>query len=72
MSSFHGKAIAITGGASGIGIETAKLLCSRGAKVSIVDVQQDLLTEAAAAIKSGGGEVLTLKLDVRDSKQVDS
>ncbi|EOA86748.1 uncharacterized protein SETTUDRAFT_153540 [Exserohilum turcica Et28A] len=69
MSSFHGKAIAITGGASGIGIETAKLLCSRGAKVSIVDVQQDLLTEAAAAIKSGGGEVLTLKLDVRDSKQ---
>ncbi|PVH92422.1 NAD(P)-binding protein [Periconia macrospinosa] len=72
MSSVQGKVIAITGGASRIGFETAKLLSSRGAKVSIADVQQDLLTEAGAEIKSIGGEVFTFKLDVRDREQVES
>lgn len=72
MASFEGKVIAITGGASGIGLETAKLLSSRGAKVSIADIQEGPLQEAAAAIKSAGGEVLTSKVDVRDRNQVDA
>jgi NAD(P)-dependent dehydrogenase (short-subunit alcohol dehydrogenase family) len=71
MASFDGKVIAITGGASGIGLETAKLLSSRGAKVSIADVQDGPLQEAANALRSTGGEVFTYKLDVRDRKQVD-
>ena len=71
MASFDGKVIAITGGASGIGLETAKLLSSRGAKVSIADVQDEPLQEAANALRSTGGEVFTYKLDVRDRKQVD-
>lgn len=72
MASFKGKVIAITGGASGIGLETSKLLTSRGAKVSIADVQEGSLQEAATTIRSAGGDVLTYKLDVRDRKQVDS
>ena len=72
MSSFQGKVIAITGGASGIGLETAKLLSSRGAKVSIADVQDGPLQEAAAAIKSAGGDVLVSKVDVRNSEQVNA
>lgn len=72
MASFTGKVIAITGGASGIGLETAKLLSSRGAKLSIADVQEGALQEAATAIRSAGGEVFTFKLDVRDRKQVDT
>lgn len=71
MTSFTGKVIAITGGASGIGLETAKLLSSRGAKVSLADVQDGALDEAAAIIKSAGGEAFTFKLDVRNSAQVD-
>lgn len=72
MASFAGKVIAITGGASGIGLETAKLLSSRGAKLSIADVQEGPLQEGATAIQSVGGEVFTFKLDVRDRKQVDA
>ena len=72
MTSFKDKVIAITGGASGIGLETAKLLSSRGAKVSIADVQDGALDTAATALKSAGGEVFTFKLDVRNSSQVDA
>lgn len=72
MASFEGKVIAITGGASGIGLETAKLLSSRGAKISIADVQEGPLNEAATAIQNAGGEVFTFKLDVRDRKEVDA
>ncbi|KAF2022343.1 NAD(P)-binding protein [Aaosphaeria arxii CBS 175.79] len=72
MASFENKVIAITGGASGIGLETAKLLSSRRAKMSIADVQDELLHEAATAIRATGGEVFTYKLDVRNHAQVDA
>lgn len=72
MSSFEGKVIAITGGASGIGLETAKLLASRGAKLSLADLQEAALKEAASAIQKQGAEVLTFPLDVRNRKQVDA
>ena len=65
------KVIAITGGASGIGLATAHLLASRGAKLSLADVQEAALSEAALAIKSEHNvEVLTFVLDVRKASQV--
>lgn len=73
MASLEGKVIAITGGASGIGLATAKLLASRGAKVAIADVQSGLLEEAATAIKAAGHpDVLTTVVDVRDGESVKS
>ncbi|RDW77356.1 hypothetical protein BP6252_05409 [Coleophoma cylindrospora] len=73
MASMLGKVIAITGGASGMGLATARLLAARGAKVSIADVQGDLLQEAATLIKSDGkGDVMTSIVDVRDSNSVAS
>ena len=38
MSDFEGLAAAVTGGASGIGLATARLLRSRGARVAVLDV----------------------------------
>jgi len=69
----EGKVIAITGGASGIGLATAKLLASRGAKLSLADVQESALQEAASSIKSAGhGEVHTCVVDVRKAESVEA
>jgi NAD(P)-dependent dehydrogenase (short-subunit alcohol dehydrogenase family) len=68
----NGKVVAITGGASGIGLATAKLLASRGALLSIADVQDKALKEAVTAIKSevSAAQVLTFQVDVRNSESV--
>lgn len=71
----EGKTIAITGGASGIGLSTAILLAKRGAKISIADVSKENLGKAASAIKeasSHSNEVVACQCDVRDYGQVQS
>ncbi|KAI1612138.1 oxidoreductase [Exophiala viscosa] len=70
MASFEGKVIAITGGASGIGLATAKLLASRGATLSLGDTNQAGLDDAIKSL-SGGKHTSTV-IDVTNSKQVNS
>lgn len=68
---FSGKVIALTGAASGIGLETAKLLAASGAKLSIADVREGPLHAAASELEKGGkGEVLATVLNVTDASQV--
>ena len=43
-------AAVVTGGASGLGLGTAKLLAAAGAKVKLLDVNADLRIAAAAAV----------------------
>jgi NAD(P)-dependent dehydrogenase (short-subunit alcohol dehydrogenase family) len=71
-TNFAGKVIALTGGASGIGLETSKMLASRGATVCIADVQEKMLAQAVSAIESGGGKVSSQVVNVRDRKAVES
>jgi NAD(P)-dependent dehydrogenase (short-subunit alcohol dehydrogenase family) len=61
--SLHGKVVAITGGARGIGKATAEALARRGARLALGDV--DLATAEATAAGLGGGSI-ALALDVSD------
>ncbi|KAH9215117.1 BcABA4 [Leptodontidium sp. 2 PMI_412] len=68
-----GKVIAITGAASGIGLETAQLLASHGATLSLADVQEEALQQVQERLQSEYQvEVLTTTLDVRNWQQVDA
>lgn len=65
------KVIAITGAASGVGLETAKLLASKGAKVSLADVQGDALNNVVSEITKAGGQAIGTVVDVRNRVQVE-
>ena len=47
MSILRGKTVLITGGARGIGAETARLLHAQGARLVLTDVDQEPLTALA-------------------------
>jgi short-subunit dehydrogenase len=59
------RAIFITGAASGIGREAARLFASRGYRVGLYDIDEGALQLLAAEI--GLGRCLAARLDVRDS-----
>lgn len=65
---FHGQHIVVTGGSSGIGLVTAQLLASRGARVSLIARRKELLDEAVAGI---GEHAAGFAADVGDKAQLD-
>ncbi|QJD91393.1 SDR family oxidoreductase [Duganella dendranthematis] len=62
----------ITGASSGIGLFTAKLLATRGAKVALLARRKDVLEQAVSEIRAAGGEALALMVDVTDQASVDA
>ena len=67
----QGRTFALTGGASGIGLATAKNVHSRGANVAIADVDQAAIDKASELFDKSDRVMLT-KLDVTTRKDVDS
>lgn len=72
MASPAGKVIALTGCGSGIGLATAKYLAAQGATLSICDVQEGPLTEAAEAVRKIGREPMVTVLDIAEENEVNS
>lgn len=66
------KIIVITGAASGIGLESSRLLASKGAKLSLADVQEKPLKELEAELKQSGARVISFVVDVSKRDQVES
>jgi len=68
VKNFEGKVAVITGGNSGIGLATAKLLREQGAKVAISGRDRDTL---AAAVRDIGGDTLAIRADVSNLSDLD-
>jgi len=66
----QGQTAVITGGASGLGLELARLAASRGMKLVLADVQAGAL-EAAAAELGARTEVLARVVDVSRAAEVE-
>ncbi|KAL1887130.1 hypothetical protein Sste5346_010419 [Sporothrix stenoceras] len=73
-TNLRGKVIALTGGGGGMGIETAKMLAARGAKVSMADVKatDTVMRAVADEITQAGGTAMVTVVDVRDRASVDA
>lgn len=70
MFTVEGKVAIVTGGASGLGLNFAKVYARYGANVALLDVRQDRLDAAAAEIRAAyGREVLPLVCDVTSAEQ---
>ncbi|WP_099826940.1 SDR family NAD(P)-dependent oxidoreductase [Oceaniglobus indicus] len=63
MKRLDGKIALITGGAAGIGLDTARLFLDEGARVALVDLNDDDLAKAAGEL-GGGDDVLCIAADV--------
>jgi NAD(P)-dependent dehydrogenase (short-subunit alcohol dehydrogenase family) len=62
--------VAVVTGAGGVGASVALLLSSRGAKVSVWDIDKNAAEECVSAIIEQGGDAFARVVDVRDSEAV--
>ena len=70
--SIKDKVIVITGAASGIGLETAHLFASKGAKLSLADVQEKPLKDLEAELQQSGAQAMAQVVDVSNRKSVEA
>lgn len=68
---FEGKLALVTGGASGIGAATSKLLAARGARVAVADINVDAAAQVASEIERDGGKAMSVRIDVADPASVE-
>ncbi|KAK5313530.1 hypothetical protein LTR93_010834 [Exophiala xenobiotica] len=71
MTSWKDKVIAVTGAAGGIGSATTIYLASKGANLSLADMDATALDQLGQEIRSRyGSQVITTKVDVSNTEQV--
>jgi len=72
MDELEGKVAVITGGASGIGLATARALAAEGMKLVLADIEKDPLDRVVAEFVATGHEAIGVQTDVGDRAQVES
>jgi 3-oxoacyl-[acyl-carrier protein] reductase len=70
MPGVQDRVALVTGGAQGIGAEIARRLASDGAKVGVLDLQQEAAQAVADEITGAGGAAIALGADVSKRDQV--
>src|SRR5437763_4662688 len=66
------RVVLVTGAASGMGRATAQLLADEGAKVGIVDRDQDGLDALAKELADVGADAHAVRADVTDAAAVEA
>ena len=70
MGKLENKVAVITGGASGIGAATAKLFVEEGAKVVLVDLNEEKGKAFEAELKAQNAEALFVKANITSEEEV--
>ena len=72
MFTLEGHTAIVTGGASGIGLATARMLAGLGASIVIADLNEDAGTEEASRLKDDGTNAVFHNTNVAESENVDA
>ncbi|XP_063359976.1 uncharacterized oxidoreductase TM_0325-like [Cydia amplana] len=67
---FKGKVAIVTGAASGIGAATVKALAGEGAKVVLVDIDEEKLKEVANQCEQHGNKPHIIRADITKDEDV--
>jgi 3-oxoacyl-[acyl-carrier protein] reductase len=70
--SLEGQVAVITGGASGIGLETGRVFARAGARVMLADIDAAGLTAALAEMSAAGSGARATRVDVAQRAEVDA
>ena len=71
MKEFKGKVAVITGGASGLGLEIARLAATKGMKLVLSDIEERALKAAELEFAGQGIEVLAVRTNVAIAEDVE-
>ena len=65
------KVIAITGGAQGLGLAMAEFFAAKGAKLALIDLNEDALSEAGKHCEAIGGTAKAFKANIANEQEVE-
>lgn len=66
---FEGKSVLVTGGAAGIGLAAARMFAAEGARVSVIDIQEEAGQAFVEEIESTGGQAFFQAANLANPEQ---